>query len=112
MTALTAPLGTLGLFSVVFMMFMLADLSRRLGSVTKMKPYYRVFYVAMGLLSIATVARVLRSSVVLSPDVGPPILHNPVFYLIAYHLPLVIAVTLGVGVTWRYWGWLFRESQS
>lgn len=111
MTVLTTPLGVVGLLSVFFMLFMLANLSRRLGTVTKMKPYYRGFYIAMAILLVPFVVRIVRSSIALSPSVGPTFLNNPVFYLITYHLPCAAALTLSIVVAWRYWGWLFLESQ-
>jgi chromate transport protein ChrA len=111
MTVLTTPLSIIGLLAVFFMLFMLANLSRRLGAVTKMKPYYRGFYVAMAILVVPFIARVMRSSMALSPSVGPTLLNNPVFYLFTYHLPSAIALTLSIAVAWRYWGWLFLESQ-
>lgn len=107
MSALTTPLGFIGLLSVMYMLFILADLSRRFGSVTKMKPYYRGFYVAMGLVALAIIARVIQSSLQLSSGAKP---YHPGLYLLTYHLPFALAVTLGAVITWRYWGWLFRES--
>ncbi|MBN1887966.1 MAG: hypothetical protein JW850_08235 [Thermoflexales bacterium] len=107
MSALTTPLGFIGLLSILFMLYILANLSRRLGSVTKMKPYYWGFYVAMGLIAVAIIARIIQSSLQLSSGVEP---YPPGLYLLAYHLPLALAVTLGAVIAWRYWGWLFRES--
>jgi hypothetical protein len=106
-SALTTPLGFIGLLSVLFMLYILANLSRRLGSVTKMKPYYRGFYVAMGLVAIAIITRVIQSSLQLSSSAEPD---QTSLYVLAYHLPFALAVTLGAVITWRYWGWLFRES--
>lgn len=108
MTLLTTPLGIAGLLSIFFMLYMLANLSRRLGAVTKMKPYYRGFYVAMGILVLPLIVRM-----VLSPSgIQPGYLHNPVFYFFTYHLPFALVIVMSSVVAWRYWGWLFRESQS
>lgn len=109
MTILTTPLGIVGLLSIFFLMLTLANLSRRLGAVTKMPPYYRGFYVAMGILAAPLVVRLVRSSVRLPSDAGPALLYSPIFYLFAYYLPLAIAVALSSAVAWRYWGWLFKE---
>ncbi len=111
MTLLTTPLSIMGLLAVFFIEVILANLSRRFGAVTKMKPYYRGFYVAMAILALPLVVHLVHSSVVLSPQRGPQFLHSPVFYLFTYHLPFVAAVALGIFEAWHYWGWLFRESQ-
>jgi len=108
MTLLTTPLGIAGLLSIFFMLFILANLSRRLGTVTKMKPYYRGFYVAMGILVLPLIVRMVLSPAGIQPDY----LHSPAFYLFAYHLPFALAIVISCIVAWRYWGWLFRESQA
>ncbi len=110
MSILTTPLGIIGLAAVFFLLFMLATLSYHLGAVTKMKPYYRGFYVAMGILSLPFIVRLVRSSLVLSPQNTPDLLQSPTFYLFTYHLPFALAITLSSVMAWRYWNWLFQES--
>ena len=109
MNMLITPLGVLGLIAVIYLVYILAILSQRLGAVTKMPPYYRGFYAAMALLGISTLARVMRSSLALSPQSSIGLLNTPLFYLVVYHAPLVIAMVISVGVAWRYWSWLFKE---
>ncbi len=109
MIILTTSLGIIGLLAVFFSLFILANISRRLGEVTTMKPYYRGFYVAMGILLIPLMVRIVRSNVVLSPEVQPALWRTPLFHLAAFYLPFAIAITISVIVAWRYWGWLFRE---
>lgn len=109
MNAPVAPIGSsVGLFAVVYLLYILANLSQRLGSVTKMKNYYRGFYAAIGLVLAAIVTRVAISSLALSPS-GERLWTNPLLALIGYHLPLVAAIVISVMVTWRYWNWLLKE---
>jgi hypothetical protein len=112
MSVLVTPLGVVGLIAVIYLAYIYANFSQRLGAVTKMLPYFRGFYVAMALLSISTLARVIRSNVVLSPQSSSSWSSSPLFYLVVYHAPFVIAVAISVGVAWRYWSWLFKERLS
>lgn len=109
MNVLITPLGVLGLIAVIYLVYIFAILSQRLGAVTKMPPYFRGFYVAMAFLSISTLARVMRSNLALSPQSGIGLLNAPLFNLAVYHAPFVIAIVISVGVAWRYWSWLFKE---
>jgi len=108
-SVLTAPLSALGLLALTYMLYILASLSQRLGAVIRMRPYYRGFYLSIALTLIAFVAHLMRSSVLLAPEEGPPLLNNTIFYLLAYYLPLTLAVTISLVVAWRYWGWLLQE---
>ena len=111
MNVLVTPLGVVGLIAIMYLLYIFANLSRRLGAVTKMKPYYRGYYVALAFLSVSFVARVVLSSVALSPPslVAPGLLSSPFFSLVAYHVPFAIAMAISVGVTWQYWSWLLKE---
>jgi hypothetical protein len=106
---LTGPSLALSLFGVIYMLYIFSVLSRKLGGVTKMRPYYRGFYVAMGLIGLAVVASWLLLTVRVTPDLLPAAWHDETLYLVIFAVALVIAVTLSLGVAWRYWGWLFKE---
>jgi hypothetical protein len=106
---LTTQLGVVGLIAVMYMLYILANLSRRLGAVTKMKPYYRGFYGAMGFLAISLLARMTFSSVALSPEPSASLPIMLFITLVVYHLPFVIAMAISAVVAWRYWSWLFKE---
>jgi hypothetical protein len=108
-SVLVTPLGVVGLLGVMYLLYIFALLSQRLGAVTKMKPYYRGFYVAMAFLILSILARVVISSLALAPQSGASFLNSPLFSLAFYHAPFVIAIALSVGVAWRYWSWLFKE---
>ena len=101
MILLNVPLSVLGLVAVLVMLYMLAALSRRLGEVTKMRPYYRGFYLAMAGLALAIGVALLR------PPGGPSDA-----YRIAYYAPLTLAALISLVVALRYWGWLFRERRK
>ncbi|HFD39551.1 MAG TPA: hypothetical protein ENJ31_06850 [Anaerolineae bacterium] len=103
-------LGAAGLGSLAIMLLILARFGHKLGAVTKMKPYYRGYYAAIGLVAAAFVTRFIRVSVFWAPpDMIPAVLNDPIFYLAAYHLPLALGLSIGLFVTWRYWSWLLKE---
>jgi len=110
MEVVTAILGSVGLASVIYMLVILARFGRKLGAVTKMRPLYYGYYVAIGCLCLALLAHLIRASVFWAPvDTVPSVLNDPLFYLLVHHLPMAIAVTISLGVTWHYWSWLLKE---
>ncbi|HKZ85618.1 MAG TPA: hypothetical protein VJ793_18425 [Anaerolineae bacterium] len=108
MILLNIPFSVSGLAAVMVVLYILAALSRRLGAVTKMKPYYRGFYVAMACLAIAIGAAVLRRPMIPS-DPSTPLRAGLSIYLFLFYLPLLLSGIIGLVVAYRYWGWLFRE---
>jgi hypothetical protein len=64
------------------------------------------------LLMISILARVTLNSVVLAPDLSTGIVSTPLFSLVAYHIPFVVAMVISVALAWRYWIWLFKEKLS
>jgi len=109
MNVVTALAGSLGLLALILATWILAQLSKRLGEVTKMPRYYRGFHVSMACLSVAAMAHFLRTSVFLAEELGPPLLHSDAFYLTTYYIPLAVGMTLDLVIAWRYWSWLLRE---
>ena len=110
MRLLSAILGTAGLLSMIFAFLILARLTQKWESVTKLKSHYRLFYVSTALVGIASLVRLIRIGYL---DVGlerspASALGDPRswIYLCFYHAPLAIGVTISLGVTWRSWGWL------
>ena len=101
--------GSLGLLAVIYTLFILAALSQRMGEVRKMPPLYRGFYLGAGCLIAALLVRFLRVSALLASTGGPAFLNDGLFYLLAYHLPLTLGLTVSLWVAWRYWSWLLRE---
>ena len=110
MNLIGAILGSTGLASLVFLLAILAQFGRKLGVVTKMRPYYRGYYVAIALVGLALVVRFVRVSTFWAPPrTIASVLNDPVFYLLLYHLPLALGLCVGLGITWRYWSWLLKE---
>jgi len=105
-----AVLGSLGLASLGYALLILAQFGRKLGAVTKMKPFYKGYYVAASLVCVALVIRFVRASVFWAPPGSiPSLLRSSIFYLFSYHLPLAIGLCLGLLITWHYWSWLLKE---
>jgi len=98
---LNIPLSVSGLAAVMVVLYILAALSRRLGAVTKMKPYYRGFYVAMACLAVAIGVAVLW------PPLAAATPSDLSVYL--FYLPLLLSGVISLVVAYRYWGWLLRE---
>ena len=109
MTGFVTLLSPLSTIAVIFMFFILARLSEKLGAVTRMPPYYRWFWIGMGFLGIALIAQLVRISVSLTEQASHWLLSNSFFYLVTYHLPMALGVTIGLVIAWRYWGWLLTE---
>jgi|YelNatPaOPRAMG01_1025707.scaffolds.fasta_scaffold02545_6 hypothetical protein len=110
MELMVALLSSAALISAIYLCFVLMELSRKLGSVLKMPPYYLLFYLAGTLLTVALFARLIKASMLLvSPEARPHILYSPQFYFAAYHLPLLLGMLVALGVTIKYWGWIFWE---
>ena len=101
-----SPLGTI---SIIFLFFILARLSGKLGAVTRMLPYHRWFLAGQGFLGVALISQLLRISELLTRQASCLWSDMSLAYLITYHLPMAIGVTIGLVVTWRYWSWLLTE---
>jgi hypothetical protein len=113
---LITVLGTLATCSIIFLFHILARLSEKFGSVLRMPAYYKWYYLAEVLTGVATLAHLMQASTYLAQSAASPVepgtLFKPTslaFTLTFYHLPLVIAVTIGLFITWRYWGWLITD---
>lgn len=109
MIVLTTSLGAMGLLAIVYMGFLFANFSRRLGAVTKMANHHRWFQVASGFVALAAMSQVMRGTAALAPELAPPVLLEPWFALASFHIPLVIGVTLDLVLVWYYWGWILKE---
>jgi hypothetical protein len=110
--ALFALLGSAGLIGLIYVAFLLAIVSQKIGNMTNMKPYYRWLYVAAAFLSLATLIRLLRTSVFLAPQEAPILLNSGAFYFVFYYMPLCVGMTIALLVTIKYWGWLLHSGQQ
>ena len=103
MNVITA-LGLVLWVAVIVTLVVLAQLSQRLGAVTKARPYYRWYYVAACFVAAAVVVRVLNSQ--------PPLAASPnltILGIILHDGLQAIGLTIGLIVTWYYWSWLLAE---
>ncbi|MFL7793938.1 MAG: hypothetical protein AB8I69_17470 [Anaerolineae bacterium] len=108
MKVITAPLGSIGLLAVVYMCFLFANFSRRLGAVTKMKDHYRWFSLSSGLIAVAAISQIIRATADLACE-APNFLGELWFALLSFYIPLVAGVTLALVLVWYYWGWILKE---
>ena len=107
-----AIVASAGLASLIYALAILAGFSRKLGAVTKMRPLYRGYYVAIGFVGLALITHFLRTSVFWAPAQAiPVVLRSQTFYLFMYYLPLAIGTSLALAITWYYWSWLLKERQ-
>lgn len=109
MIVITTPLGAIGLLAIVYLGFLFANFSRRLGAVTKMANHHRWFQVANVFVTLAAMSQVVRGTAALTPDLALPVLLESWFALVSFYIPLVIGVTLDLVLVWYYWGWILKE---
>ena len=109
MIVITTPLGSVGLLAVVYLGFLFANFSRRLSAVTKMTDRCRWFQVANGLITLAAMSQVIRGIAALAPHLAPPVLLEPWFTLVSFHIPLAVGVTIDLVLVRYYWGWILKE---
>jgi hypothetical protein len=107
---LSSILGTFGTLSLLALVFILAQLSRRFGAVSQMSPFYRGYYIALIFLAIGWFTHVFVAGAYLEPTQVPPLITQPWFLFVTYHLPLALGVTISFAITWRYWSWLVIDS--
>ena len=111
MTILTVPASFASLLAELYMLYLFIVLSRKLGAVTKMKPYYRWLYGASVLICVALVAESIRLTSLAAPAAVPAAMQSNGFYLLAFEVPLASAAIIAFVVVLLYWGWLFREPE-
>ena len=109
MNIVAAVLGSMGLISAIYITLIISKLSQKLGAVTKMRGYYRGFYVSAIFLLVSLIAHLLKTSVLLASERAPALLNSDLFYLLTYYLPLAIGTSINLAVTLRYWDWLLKE---
>ena len=109
MIVLSSLLGALGTLSILVIIYILAKLSERFGSVVRMRPRYRYYYIALGFLAVGWLVQLLVLAAGLTPTGIQNWLISPWVLLIGYYLPMTIGVTLGLVITWSYWSWLVAE---
>ncbi|MFW6115639.1 MAG: hypothetical protein ACOC7Y_01110 [Chloroflexota bacterium] len=112
MPAVTAPLSPIGILSIVYLSTIFATLSQRLNAVAKKGNHHRWFRVANGLLVIAAMGQAIQGTANLAPDHALPIVLEPWFPLITFHIPLAVGATVDLLLVWYYWGWILRPGAT
>ena len=109
MTILTIPAALVASLAIMYVLYIFAILSRKLGTVVKMKPYYRWLYLALALVLVSLASEWLVLTLRSVPQLAPEWILSDWFYLIGHTVPLASASVLALVIVLRYWGWLFRE---
>lgn len=99
-------LGLLGPISICTMFVLLGLLSRRLGRVTRARPYYIGFFIAALLVGLSALARVVNLG--LGAEITAR-LHAEELLVLTYTGLTALGLTIAAFVAWRYWSWLFSE---
>jgi hypothetical protein len=110
-TILTMPAALMASIALLYLLYIFATLSRRLGAVTKMKPHYRWLYVAAALVVISLACEWIVLMLRIAPQAEFDWLLSEWFYLLSHTIPLLLAAVLALIIVLRYWGWLFRERE-
>lgn len=98
--------GLLAFITIGILLVVLAQLSRRLGRVTKARSYYIANYLAAALVWAGALARlyfITRGQAYLDA-----LESKMVYILLCDGLPM-LGILIGVIVTWYYWSWLLAE---
>lgn len=90
-------------------LWMLAQISRRFGEVTRRPPRFRLFYISVGLMVLPTLVRLL--AIGMTGEQRDDLGGNALSALV-HDLPLAVGITLALVVAWRYWGWLIFASEG
>ena len=103
--------GCLGEAALIHAILILFQLSKKLGEVTKMRPFYRAYYVSIVFLTMALVARIVNASQLLSPATRLQTWEQDYWMLspLPHNILLAIGLTVALFVTAKYWGWLVKE---
>ena len=104
---LTAHLGLPMIIAMLYLGWILRAFSRRLGDVTKMKPYHRWYYIGDTFIAVAALGHTMYTNATLTGH--PPWFLSPVAALSLFHLPLTLGALINLIITWLYWGWLIRK---
>ena len=99
-------LGLLGPISIGTMFVVMGLLSRRLGRVTRARPYYIGFFIAALLVGLSALARLVNLGLGAQATAR---LHVHDLLVLIYTGLMALGVTIAAFVAWRYWSWLLSE---
>lgn len=101
--------GAAAPLALMLALWVLAQISRRFGEVTRRPPHYRAFYVAMMLMVPPLLVRLL--AIGLSESQHADLGGNAVEALL-HDLPLLLGIMLALIVAWLYWSWLLKPDED
>lgn len=96
----------LGMFSVVVVLLLIAELSKKLGRVTRASPAYIGLYGASLMVFVGVIARIANLTLTENKLIE---LHKNFLWVLLYNAVPALGVTVGVIIAWRYWSWLLAE---
>ena len=94
---------------LIYALLILADLSKRLGDVSKNPPLYRGLHIAAGFLALAGLGRAILPHSLDRPLLTATFLETTTAEALLFLLPLAVGMTISLYVVWYYWGWLIKE---
>ncbi len=102
MELLAGLLSLGGLAAAGYMVYVLKELSARLGSVARMPPLYRLHWLGLVAVMAAIGGRLLILTGIINAK-------DALAVLLLYFLPLGIGSSASLVAVWFYWRWLLRE---
>jgi hypothetical protein len=105
-------LGPFGLAAVVYLGIIFSRLSERLNAVAKKGDYSHWFDVANALIGVSAMSQAVRNAASLAPDRAMPLLLEPGFALLTFHIPLALGATINLVLVWYYWGWILKNKSD
>lgn len=99
-------IGQLGNVALGVALLIIAQLSRRLGRVTKARSYYIANYLAAILIWIGVA---IRLWLIITNPLDLATIDDQHGYILLSEGLLASGVTIGSIVTWYYWSWLVAE---
>lgn len=97
--------GSLGYVGIAAALFLLAQLSRRLGSVTRVRPYYLGIYCAAIVVCASAVVRIIFTI----QDVDIEDMYRNLRFVLLTDGLIALGVTVALILGWYYWSWLLAE---
>ncbi len=104
---LTSHFGAGIFIGIIYVSWLLRVLSRRMGEITVMRPYYYGYDVGSILIVIATLSYIMQCNAALAQQ--PAALHESTFVLTTFYFPLALGIIINLAVTLIYWRWLFLQ---
>ncbi len=99
-------MASIGPLSIAVAFIILGLLSRRLGRVTRSRPYYLGFFLASALVAVGEFIRLALNLAQTAGVLALP--QRSIMVALLIGLPAA-GMTVGAYVSWYYWSWLLAE---